>query len=140
MGILGNKPADVVAKNAAEGVPPDGHEWWMSGGGIQQWAKQRKRDYLEEGEDAVIGRVMGWRRKAVTNYCQLRGGNGIGRWWEKKIGWTEEEVSEMWGGKGRCANQTTDNGPHSVPLWEGPKSEGRKGKGRLGKGKRDEVG
>ena len=49
---------------------------------------QRKRRYLEGdgSEDAVIGRAMRWRRKAVTNYCRLRGGKGIGRWWNKKIG------------------------------------------------------
>ena len=32
MGNLGNKAADVVAKNATEGVPPDDHDRWMSGG------------------------------------------------------------------------------------------------------------
>ena len=32
MGILGNEAADVLAKNAAEGVPLDDHEKWMSGG------------------------------------------------------------------------------------------------------------
>ena len=32
MGILGNEAADVLAKNAAKGVPPDDHEKWMSGG------------------------------------------------------------------------------------------------------------
>ena len=31
------------------------------------------------GGEAVIKRAMGWRRKAVTNYCRLRGG---GRYWE----------------------------------------------------------
>ena len=63
----------MLAKNAAEGVNPDGHEKWMSGGGIRQWAREWKRPYLEDGgsENAVIGRVMGWRRKAVTNYCRL---------------------------------------------------------------------
>ena len=35
---------------------------------------------------------MGWRRKAVTNYCRLRGGKGIERWWEKKIGRTEDDL------------------------------------------------
>ena len=51
------------------GVPPDDHEKWMSGGGIRQWAKQRKRRYLKgDGrEDAVISRAMGWQRQAVTN-------------------------------------------------------------------------
>ena len=34
MGILGNEAADVIAKQVKE-VPPDGHETWMSGGGIQ---------------------------------------------------------------------------------------------------------
>ena len=58
MDILGNEAADVLAENAAEGVPLDDHEKWMSGGGIRQWAKQQKRSYLE-GEEAVIGRAMG---------------------------------------------------------------------------------
>ena len=98
MGILGNEAADMCAKQAAEGVPLDDHEKWMSGGGIRQWAKQRKRRYLEgEGnEDAVIGRAMGWRQKAVTNYCRLRGGKGIGRWWDKKIGRVGEAGCPRW--------------------------------------------
>ena len=33
MGILGNEAADVLAKKAAEGVPPDDHDRWMWGGG-----------------------------------------------------------------------------------------------------------
>ena len=69
----------------------ENHEKWMSGGGMRQWTKQRKREYLEESEDAVIGRALGWRRKAVTNYCRLRGGKGIGRRWEKKIKRTEDD-------------------------------------------------
>ena len=79
----------MLAKEAAEGVPLDDHDRWVSGGGIRQWAKQRKRSYLE-GEEAVVGRAMGWRRKAVTNYCRLRGGKGIGRWWDEKIGRVED--------------------------------------------------
>ena len=27
---------------------------------------------------------------AVTNYCRLRGGKGIGRWWEARIGQAED--------------------------------------------------
>ena len=94
MGILENEAADVLAKDTVEGVPLDDHEKWMSGGGgegIRQWAKERKRENLEEGEEGVIKRAMGWRRKAVTNYCRLRRGKGIGRWWEKKIGRSEED-------------------------------------------------
>ena len=74
------------------------------GGGFRQWAKQRKRGYLEEGEDAIIGRAMGWWRKAVTNYCRLRGGKGIGRWWETKIGRTEEDVCPKCGEEEQMAD------------------------------------
>ena len=42
MGIPGNEAANVLAKKAAEGVPPNGSEKWMPGGGIRQWAKRRK--------------------------------------------------------------------------------------------------
>ena len=57
--ILGNETADVLAKKAAEGVPPDDYKKWMTGG-IRQWAKQRKRRYLEgDGSgDTVIGRAL----------------------------------------------------------------------------------
>ena len=34
MGILRNEAADVLAKNAAEGVPPNDLEKWMSGGRV----------------------------------------------------------------------------------------------------------
>ena len=64
MGILGNEVADVLAKQAAEGVSPDDHEKWMSGGGIRQWTERRKKEYLEKERDkAVIKRAMGWRRR-----------------------------------------------------------------------------
>ena len=67
MGILGKEAADVLAKQASEGVPMDDHEKWMSGGGIRKWAKQRKRSYVEKdrlGGDrrAVIERAMKWVR------------------------------------------------------------------------------
>ena len=48
------------------------------GGGIRRWTKQRKREYLDGGEGAV---VMKWGEKAVTNYSRLRGGKSIGKWW-----------------------------------------------------------
>ena len=41
---------------------------------------------MGDGEEGVIQRAMGWKRKATTNYCRLQGGKGIGRWWESKIG------------------------------------------------------
>ena len=59
-------------------------------GGIRQWTRQRKREHSEGDGEAVIGVAMGWRRKAVTNYCRLRGGKGIGRWWNERIGRTED--------------------------------------------------
>ena len=94
MGILGNEAADVVAKKAAEGVRSlEDNEKWMSGGGIQHWARQRKKEYLDgDGEGAVISRVMKWKRRAVTNSCRLRGDKGIGRWWDKKVGRVKDAV------------------------------------------------
>ena len=56
---------------------------------ISQWTRQRKRESAEEDEEGVIGRAMRWRRKAVTNYCRLRGGKGIGKWWENRVGRAE---------------------------------------------------
>ena len=113
IGILGDEAADVCAKQAAEGVPLDDYGKGMSGGGgIRQWAKRTKKESVEGGEEAVIGRAMGWRRKAVTNYCRLREGKGIGGWWNAKI---EDrtggggEMPEMWE---RGANA----GSHCVPV------------------------
>ena len=48
------------------------------GGGIRQWAKQRKREYIEgegENEGIVIKRAMGWK---VRITARLRRGKGIG--------------------------------------------------------------
>ena len=58
MGILGNETDNVVAKNAVE-----------------------KRESVEEGEEGVMKRAMGWEKNAATHYCRLRGGKGIGWWW-----------------------------------------------------------
>ena len=49
IGILRNEVADVMAKEAAEGVSPDQHEQWMSGGGIRQWARRRRRRVWRKG-------------------------------------------------------------------------------------------
>ena len=35
---------------------------------------------------------MGWKRRAVTSYCRLRGGKGIGRWWENKVGHVSDAI------------------------------------------------
>ena len=89
----------MLAKRAAEGVSPNDHEKWMSeGGGVRQWTKQRKMEYIEGGgEEEVIRRAMGWKRKAVTSYCRLRRKKGIGKWWEKKIGQTDDAVCSRCG-------------------------------------------
>ena len=44
MGILGNEAADVLAKNAAEGVPVEDHEKWMSGGGYPAVGETAKEE------------------------------------------------------------------------------------------------
>ena len=28
-----------------------------------------------------------WEQKVATSYCRLRGGKGLGKWWEKKGRW-----------------------------------------------------
>ena len=94
----------------------------MSGVGIQQWAKRQKRRYLEKGEDAVIGRAMGWLRKTVTNYCRLRRGKGIGRWWEKKIRWIEEDVCL------KCGEE--EQTPGHIVFWCGKVRRVRDERGR----------
>lgn len=72
MGIFRNQAANVVAKSTAEDVPLDDYKKWMSGGGIRQWVRQRKREYLEgDREVVVIGRMIRWKQKAVTNYYRL---------------------------------------------------------------------
>ena len=49
MGIPANESAYIVAKNAAKKAQSlEGHEKRMSGGGIRQWAKWRKRESVEE--------------------------------------------------------------------------------------------
>ena len=60
MGILRNEAANVIVKSAAEKVRSlENNEKWMSGGGIRQWTRQWKREYLEgDREAAVVGRAM----------------------------------------------------------------------------------
>ena len=75
MGILRNEAADVVwlaqhplnvlAKQAAGSVPLGDREKWMSGGGIRQWTRRRRKGYLEgkrEKEEEFIKRAIGWKR------------------------------------------------------------------------------
>ena len=56
--------------------------------------KEQEEENVEEKEDreTITKRPMGSKRKAVTSYCQLRGGKGIGKWWENKIGRTLDAV------------------------------------------------
>ena len=41
---------------------------------------QKKKESVEEGGVINCKRVMGWKRRAVTSYCRLRGGKGIEKW------------------------------------------------------------
>ena len=66
MGILGNEAADVFGKKRCGGSV-SGRPREVAGGGIRQWAKQRRRRYLEEREDAVIGRAMGTRYQITAD-------------------------------------------------------------------------
>ena len=63
------------------------------GGGIRHWAKRRKRENVEEA--GGIKTAMAWRRKAVTNYYRLRGGKGIGGWWNDKVGMVDGRKSRL---------------------------------------------
>ena len=75
-------------------LPPDDHDKWMS---VRQWAKQRKKENVEEG--GGIRRVMRWRRKAVPNYCRLRGGKGIREvGGKRRLDGIENDVSPKCGG------------------------------------------
>ena len=49
-------------------------------------AADEEQDGVGDYGRPVIGRAMKWKRKAVTHYCRLRGGKGIGRCWDDKIG------------------------------------------------------
>ena len=43
-------------------------------GGYQAVGEAEKREYIEgAGEEEVMKRAVGRRRRAVTNYCRLRG-------------------------------------------------------------------
>ena len=155
IGILGTRPPMCWQKMLRR-VPLDDHDKWMTGGGIRQWAKQRKRRYLETdglGGDgsAVIGRAMKLRRKAVTNYCRPR---IIPKTWEcvidvkktkKKllstvrrkghrevVGWEDRTgggcgVPKVWRRGGNA-------GAHCIPVWKYQEGEGWKGKERVGEG------
>ena len=94
------------------------------GGSIRQWARQRKKECVEEGEEGVIGREMGWRRKAITNYCRLREGKGIGKWWENRIGRIENAACP------RCGEE--DNTPYHIVFrcMKIKRIKDEKGKGR----------
>ena len=68
MGILRNEAADVLVKNAAEGVPPDDHHRWMSGGGIPTVGKA-----AEEGLFGERGGCSYWQSDGMA----AEGGNEL---------------------------------------------------------------
>ena len=55
----------------------------------------------------------GMEEKAVTNYCRLRGGKGIGKWWGNKIGRTDDAVCP------RCREeeQSEEQSPDQIMFW-----------------------
>ena len=67
MGILGNEAADVLAKQAAEGVSPDDHENWMSAilghesegvatpAGLRAWRKRVRTEERGGGREGILG-------------------------------------------------------------------------------------
>ena len=94
IGILGSEAADVLAKNAAEGVPLDDHEKWMSGGGIRQWAKRRKRENVEEG--GGIKRAADGSNKLLPTARRKGHRKVVGKEdWTSRGGW----MPKMWGGR-----------------------------------------
>ena len=58
-------------------------------------------------------RAMKLKRKAVTNYCRLRGGKGIGRWWNGKIGRMEGAECPKCGRKSRFRSLVSGVSPHN---------------------------
>ena len=80
-------------------------------------------------EEGISGGRRGsshWRRrrKAVTNYCRLRGGKGIGTGWERKIGRTDDDVCPKCGEE----EQTTD--PIGFPCKNVRRVRDERGRGR----------
>ena len=69
----------------------------------------KRGENVEKGEQRVIGRAMRRRRKAVANYYRLRGGKGIGKWWENKIGQTDVATYS------RCGEK--DDTPDDIVFW-----------------------
>ena len=67
--------------------------------------KRRKRERVEE-EEGVIKRTI-WGGRA--SYCFLKGGKGIGKWWENRIGRIEDVA---------CPRCGEEDGPHHVPVHE----------------------
>ena len=73
MGILGNEAADVLAKNAAEGVPPDDHAKMDVWGGY--------RAVGQAAEEEVSGEGRTWRRwegsDRESNEVEAEGSNKL---------------------------------------------------------------
>ena len=79
MSILGNEAADVLAKDAAEGVPLDDHEKWMSGGGYKTVGKAEVEGKCGGRRGYKNG---GGRRLQTTADCEeerASGGGGMTR-------------------------------------------------------------
>ena len=102
-GIEGNELADVHAKRAAEAMED---RKTVTAGGIRQRVKQERKEWREE-ESYGKGRRVGWDRRAMSNFTQLRTGKGPFRSWLHRIRQRESA---------RCAHCRTEDetGDHIV--------------------------
>ena len=86
----------------------------------------------QAAEDIIFGgsirRAIGRRRRAVTSYCRLRGGKGLGKWRENKVGLEEEAICP------RCGKEE-DTPDHIVFLC----MKTKRVKDKEGRGRREWV-
>ena len=91
VGILGNEAADVLAKRAAEGMPLDDHEKWMSGGEYQAVGKAAEEKVLGGGRERSYWQSDGLAAEGGKKLLQTaRRKRDRRRWWNEIIGRMED--------------------------------------------------